>query len=237
MDFSGPISMLIDADNVSPKMFDDILSEVVNYGTPIVKRIYGDWSSEQLNGWKKLLQIHALTPIQVSPNKEGKNATDIALVIDAMDLLYSKDLAGFCIISSDSDYTKLSLRIRESNKFVVGIGNKKSTHQSFVNACDKFIYYDTLESKYQQKTQERHDRKMLRQDTKLLNAIRNSIEDLTSETNDEINLGYLKSKVISRFPDFDPRNYGYIKFSELIEEIGFWKLDKKNRNLIFKEEG
>src|SRR4030042_4557597 len=140
------LAVLIDADNAQPSIVEELLAEIAKYGTANVKRIYGDWTGSHLRSWKEILLLHSIQPIQQFRYTAGKNATDTAMIIDAMDLLYTNKFEGFCIVSSDSDFTKLASRIRESGLVVYGFGEKK-TPEAFVSACDKFIYTEVLRSK------------------------------------------------------------------------------------------
>jgi uncharacterized protein (TIGR00288 family) len=140
------IAILIDADNVSYRKIEEILNEVKRYGIPTIKRIYGDWTNPYVEKWKDKLLTHAITPIQQYSYTQGKNSTDSALIIDAMDILHSDRVDGFCIVSSDSDFTRLATRLRESGKLVIGIGEKK-TPKPFIASCDKFIYVEIFEKK------------------------------------------------------------------------------------------
>lgn len=234
LDEKIPIAILIDADNVEATYFEDIFKEINNYGDPIIRRIYGDWSCERLKKWKIISQEYALNQCQVSQNTQNKNSTDIYLVIDAMDILYKKEIKCFCIISSDSDYTKLALRLKEESKYVIGFGKKDRTNNSLINSCNKFIYYDKLNLKYSNDSNEIYDTSKLRNDKKLINTLKTLIDNLTNENN-TVNIGNLKNNLIKLIPDFDSHNYGYKKFSDLIEAINYWTLDKNNRNLIIIE--
>ena len=140
---SQRIAMLIDGDNAQPSMIEKMLAETTKYGLITIRRIYGDWTASNMGGWKEVLQTHAIQPIQQFRYTVGKNATDSAMIIDAMDLFYSGAVDGFCLVSSDSDYTRLATRIREQGIFVMGIG-KKQTPRAFVNACDLFVYVENL---------------------------------------------------------------------------------------------
>ncbi|MCA9886503.1 MAG: NYN domain-containing protein, partial [Anaerolineae bacterium] len=143
MDSKRRLALMIDADNAQASLLPQILAEVNKYGVTVIRRVYGDWTTTQLKGWKELLHSHALQPMQQFSFTAGKNATDCSLIIDAMDIIYSADVDGICIVSSDSDYTRLATRIRESNLFVMGIG-RKATSPAFVNACDVFAYTEKL---------------------------------------------------------------------------------------------
>ena len=146
MENTVKLAVLIDADNAHPGIVDDLLSEIANYGTASVRRIYSDWTSPNLKGWKEVLLQHSIQPVQQFTYTKGKNATDSAMIIDAMDLLYTNNYSGFCLVSSDSDFTKLASRIRESGLLVYGFGEQK-TPSAFVSACDKFIYTEVLRTK------------------------------------------------------------------------------------------
>src|SRR5664280_1925360 len=145
MEHDRKIAVLIDADNVSEKYIKYIIDEISNHGTPTYKRIYGDWTKPQLGSWKSVLLNYSITPIQQYSYTTGKNATDAALIIDAMDILYSKNVDGFCIVSSDSDFTKLAARLREAGMYVIGMGERK-TPTPFISACEKFKYLEVLAS-------------------------------------------------------------------------------------------
>jgi uncharacterized LabA/DUF88 family protein len=151
MENTVKLAVLIDADNAHPSIVDDLLSEIANYGTASVKRIYGDWTAPNLKGWKEVLLQHSIQPVQQFTYTRGKNATDSAMIIDAMDLLYTTNYSGFCLVSSDSDFTRLASRIRESGLLVYGFGEQK-TPSAFVSACDKFIYTEVLRTKTGYKT-------------------------------------------------------------------------------------
>ena len=138
------LAVLIDGDNVSPKFVAGLMAEIANYGNPSVKRIYGDWSSPTMKSWSECLPEHAIQPMQQFAYRAGKNATDIAMIIDAMDLLYTGRFSSFCLVSSDSDFTRLAARIREQGISVYGFGNRKTTNRALVNACNEFIYFDAL---------------------------------------------------------------------------------------------
>jgi uncharacterized LabA/DUF88 family protein len=177
---NGPpqkLAVLIDADNAQPSIIEELLAEIAKYGTANVKRIYGDWTGTHLKGWKEVLLQHSIQPIQQFRYTVGKNATDAAMIIDAMDLLYTNKFDGFCIVSSDSDFTKLASRIRESGLLVYGFGEKK-TPDPFVSACDKFIYTEVLISKEDESHTiiKRKSTNALKQNTKLVNLLRNAVE-------------------------------------------------------------
>jgi uncharacterized LabA/DUF88 family protein len=220
------LAVLIDADNAQPSIIDDLLSEIAKYGTANVKRIYGDWTMPSLKGWKDVLLAHSIQPIQQFRYTSGKNATDSALIIDAMDLLYTGRFDGFCIVSSDSDFTKLASRIRETGLTVYGFGEKK-TPKPFVSACNKFIFTEVLRSK--DDTSDKISRKPtheIRKDTKLINLLRNAVE----ASSDESGWAYLASvgtNIAKQSPEFDPRNYGYKKLRELVAVTGLFQIEER----------
>ena len=220
------LAVLIDADNTRPGIVDGLLGEIADYGTASVKRIYGDWTKPQLNGWKDTLLKYSIQPIQQFAYTTGKNATDSAMIIDAMDLLYSDTFDGFCIVSSDSDFTKLASRIRESGLVVYGFGERK-TPSAFVTACDKFVYLDVLSAKTDEKLA--IDKKPLielKQDTKMINLFRNSVET-SSDDSGWANLGTVGSNIAKHSPDFDSRNYGYAKLGELFSATKLFDIEER----------
>jgi uncharacterized LabA/DUF88 family protein len=227
-DVTDKLAVLIDADNARPAIVDGLLAEVAKYGTAHVKRIYGDWTSPNLNGWKSALLDHSIQPIQQFAYTSGKNATDSSMIIDAMDLLYSNRFDGFCIVSSDSDFTRLASRIREAGLSVYGFGEQK-TPKPFVSACDKFIYTEVLVGTVESEPSEppvQRSAHELRGDTKLLNMLRNAI-DAASDENGWASLGAIGSIINKRSPDFDSRNYGYSKLSGLINGIGLFDVEER----------
>ena len=230
------LAVLIDADNASYKSIEAIMEEVAKYGIASVKRVYGDWSSDTLKHWREVLLPHAITPVQQFAYTSGKDATDMGLIIDAMDLLYSGALDGFCIVSSDSDFTPLASRIRESGLLVYGFG-RKATKEPFVKACDKFIYVENLveeteelpalnekdaistDSNFKQTTvekQEISDTNIV--DRATLNLIYKAIKD-NSDDNGWAYLGAVGTYISAVKPDFDPRTYGRAKLSSLIKML------------------
>ncbi len=203
-----------------------MLAEIAKYGTANVKRIYGDWTGSQLKGWKEVLLVQSIQPIQQFRYTVGKNATDAAMIIDAMDLLYTNAFDGFCIVSSDSDFTKLASRIRESGLVVYGFGEKK-TPQPFVSACDKFIYTEVLISKEDDSQSiKRKSPNELKQDTKLVNLLRNAVE-ASSDDSRWAHLARVGSNVANQAPDFDPRNYGYKKLGELVSATKLFEIEER----------
>jgi len=229
---SRSLAVLIDADNASPSIINGLLAEVASYGTASVKRIYGDWTKPQLNGWKDQLLQHSIQPIQQFGYTTGKNATDSAMIIDAMDLLYTGRFEGFCIVSSDSDFTRLAARIREQGLTVLGFGQDK-TPPPFVAACDKFIYTKVLTATDDKTTATIpiKQSKELRQNNKLVNLIDAALKASTPEESDWAHLGAVGSFMNKQSPEFDSRNYGYPKLSSLIEAIGLYDLDRSEKLL------
>ena len=220
------LAVLIDADNAQPSIVEGLLAEIAKYGTANVKRIYGDWTLPGLKGWKEVLLQYSIQPIQQFGYTKGKNATDSAMIIDAMDLLYTDKFNGFCIVSSDSDFTKLASRIRESGLFVCGFGEKK-TPEAFVSACDKFIYTEVLRSKEDDsEVMTRKSATELKQDTKLVNLLRNAVE-ASSDDSGWTHLAPVGSNIAKQSPEFDPRNYGYKKLGELIAAIKLFEVDER----------
>ncbi len=267
-DKSNPrLAVLIDADNtfnVIP-IIDELFEEISKFGDASVRRIYGDWTQHQLSRWKEILPKHAIQPIQQYANTKGKNATDSALIIDAMDLLYTAPLDGFCIVSSDSDFTRLAIRFRESGKLVYGFGEQK-TPESLRAACNQFIYIEILSqnklaenattsldapSAKSKKTKPsalnkpehvsvakstsltpviKKTTQQLAMDAKLVSLIRSAIESL-SDDDGFANTGEVKKHIIKNYSAFDSRNYGYPKFSDLIDTIGLFELDTKKQRI------
>ncbi len=220
------LAILIDADNAQPSITENLLAEIAKYGTASVKRIYGDWTLPQLRGWKEILLQHSIQPMQQFGYTKGKNSTDSALIIDAMDLLYTGRFDGFCLISSDSDFTKLAARIRESGLAVYGFGERK-TPEPFVAACDKFIYTEVLrEDEDEKETRKRISKNSLKQDTKLVNLVRNAIE-ASSDESGWAHLAPVGSYIAKQSPEFDPRNYGYKKLGELLQAIGLFEMEER----------
>jgi uncharacterized LabA/DUF88 family protein len=220
------LAVLIDADNAQPSIVDGLLSEIAKYGTANVKRIYGDWTLSGLKGWKEVLLQYSIQPIQQFGYTSGKNATDSALIIDAMDLLYTGKFDGFCIVSSDSDFTKLASRIREAGLFVYGFGERK-TPKAFVSACDKFIFTEVLRS------EDDHSEKIkckttseLKKDTKLVNLLRNAV-DASSDDSGWAHLASVGSNIAKQAPEFDPRNYGYKKLGGLASATNLFQIEER----------
>ena len=226
---NGPaqkLAVLIDADNAQPSIVEELLAEIAKYGTANVKRIYGDWTGSHLRSWKEVLLLLSIQPIQQFRYTVGKNATDAAMIIDAMDLLYTNKFDGFCIVSSDSDFTKLASRIREFGLVVYGFGEKK-TPEAFVSACDKFIYTEVLISKEDDSQSiRRKSTNELKQDTKLVNLLRIAIE-ASSDDSGWAHLAPVGNNIAKQAPDFDPRNYGYKKLGELISATKLFEIEER----------
>ncbi|MBZ6371765.1 NYN domain-containing protein [Microbacterium aurum] len=222
------LAVLIDADNVSASKIDAVLAEVARFGTASVKRIYGDWTNTQLSTWKQAASEHVIQPVQQFANTVGKNATDSALIIDAMDLLYTRRFSGFCIVSSDSDFTRLATRIREEGVTVHGFGERK-TPAAFRNACDTFTYLDVLQEPQAEPATAAPARKStpeLRQDTKLVSGLRTCITTASGEDG-WANLAVVGSLMRKQQPDFDSRNWGYAKLSDLVKAIGLFDIEPR----------
>jgi len=234
-----PLAVLIDADNANPNIVDGLLSEIAKLGVASVKRIYGDWTTPNLGRWKSVLLEHSIQPIQQFAYTSGKNATDSAMIIDAMDLLYTGPFRGFCIVSSDSDFTRLASRLREAGKVVYGFGEMK-TPKPFVAACDRFIYTEVFtRSEASEETEtssslSRQSAKVLRGNARLLQMIRTGI-DAASDDHGWAQLGPVGSYIAKASPDFDPRNYGYQKLSELIEAIGLFDLQRDGKSVLVRD--
>ena len=229
------LAVLIDADNANPAIVEGLLAEIAKLGFASVKRIYGDWTTPKLSQWKTVLLEHSIQPIQQFAYTTGKNATDSAMIIDAMDLLYSGTFDGFCLVSSDSDFTRLASRIRESGKSVYGFGEQK-TPRPFVTACDRFIYTEVFStSSTTEQSVKRKSSNELRQDTKLLNLLRSAIESASDE-NGWANLAPVGYNIIKQAPDFDPRNYGYTKLSDLVTAIDLFKTERRENVVFIKNE-
>ncbi len=240
------LAVLIDADNVPYSNVKGMMEEIAKYGTPTTKRIYADWTKPNANGWKSVLLEHAITPIQQYSYTVGKNSSDSAMIIDAMDLLYSDKVDGFCIVSSDSDFTRLAIRLRESGMKVIGIGEKK-TPNSFIVACDRFIYIEVLEGAIKKtraiansriklpKTKLIEEKKIVEKviekaaektEQKPLDKIDNQTIELIEDTLEAIGdddgwafLGDVGNLIVKKKPEFDPRNYGFSKLTPMLKSL------------------
>ena len=213
MERESRYAVLIDADNVASKYTENILDEMSNYGVVTYKRVYGDWTRPNLASWKSMALNNAITPIQQYSYTTGKNATDSAMIIDAMDILYSHNVDGFCIVSSDSDFTRLAIRLRESGMHVIGMGEQK-TPKPFSTACNAFKYLEILAEEELQSTGESEKLEMKTLESAIIRIISEN-----ANLQEEINIGELGSRLQGRYPDFDVRNYGYSKFSQFLKEF------------------
>jgi uncharacterized LabA/DUF88 family protein len=213
------LAVLIDSDNTTASLTQELLEEIAKYGTPTIKRAYGDWTTQSLVRWKAQLHRHAIQPIQQFAYTTGKNSTDSALIIDAMDLLYAGNVEGFAIVSSDSDFTRLATRLRESGVTVYGLG-KRNTPEAFVSACDRFIYLDLLtqEPIKPTKTEEQAEAKDAEPKPTLPNLKRVLSTAISSTSKDDgwSNLGEVGSYLVKSHAAFDPRDYGHTKLGELV---------------------
>src|SRR5690606_25556496 len=220
------LALLIDADNSNPARLPLLLAEITKYGTASVRRAYGNWTSGHLGGWKSMLLDHSIQPIQQFNYTTGKNATDSALIIDAMDLLYSGRLDGFCIASSDSDFTRLAARIREQGLVVYGFGERK-TPQPFVAACDKFIYTELLGDDEEKPARTvKKSTPTLKKDGKLASLLRQAVES-ASDDSGWAQLGAIGSNLQRLAPDFDSRTYGYRKLRDLVQAQGGYLVEER----------
>ncbi|MES1219937.1 MAG: NYN domain-containing protein [Bacteroidota bacterium] len=236
-------AVLIDADNIPYRLISEILEEIAKYGVPTFKRIYGDWTKPHVANWKTVLLDHAITPIQQYSYTTGKNSSDSAMIIDAMDILYTGRVDGFCIVSSDSDFTRLATRLREAGMKVFGMGEQK-TPSAFRAACDKFIYIEIL-SKDEEPTQKpvrkgeapKKEKVISKTDNSLINLLTSSVNDIADE-NGWAFLGELGNLLLKKRPDFDARNYGYEKLLPLIRSLRNFEIDerettRKNIKLVY----
>ena len=239
VDSAGTLALLIDGDNATPKIITGLLAEIANYGTASVKRIYGDWTKPNLNGWKECLLEHSIQPVQQFAYTTGKNATDGAMIIDAMDLLYTGRFSGFCIVSSDSDFARLAARIREQGVIVYGFGERK-TPRPFITACDKFVYFDVLNTASEPKEAEAIavpkavvaakpapakaalDRAALDMLAKAVTA--------SADEDGRANLARVGAHLAKQSPDFDARNYGFPRLSDLVEASGIVEVERVGEN-------
>ena len=223
------IAVLIDGDNIPSAHVKEMMEEIAKYGNPTIKRIYGDWTSPHLSKWKNLLLQNAITPIQQYAYTSGKNATDSAMIIDAMDILYTEKVNGFCLVSSDSDFTKLATRLREAGMQVIGIGERK-TPNPFIVACDKFIYIEIIRKQTEKKEsvnpKENTKDSIDKITPKVIKLISTTISDLSDEGGWAF-LGDVGSLLLKKQPNFDSRNYGFEKLTPLIKSIGKFELEQR----------
>ena len=245
MDRDNKIAVLVDAENVSEKYAEDLLDEVTNYGVPTYKRVYGDWTKPQLSNWKNSLLTYSFTPIQQYSYTSGKNSSDSAMIIDAMDILYSGKVTGFCLVTSDSDFTRLAMRLREAGMMVLGMGEKK-TPQPFIKACEKFIYLEVLkkaedksEEKVESKSEKQEKEDTVKKEKKSaekpavsvvpLKKVRAAIKDIVNSIGNDEGWAYLAdvgNNLSKRMPDFDTRNYGYSKLIDLVSTFSGFEISR-----------
>ncbi len=247
IDTAKKIAVLIDAENASYKMLGAVLNELSKHGHIIVKKAYGDWSSKHLVNWKQPLNELAINPVQQFSYTQGKNSSDAAMIIDAMDLLYTEQFDAFALVTSDSDFTKLASRLKESQIYVFGVGENK-TPAAFRNACDDFILTEVLESTEEEdkpaakKTAKKpaakktsQNQQTLKQDTKLVNILRNAVDEYADDDGWAV-LSTCGSLIKRQYPDFDPRNYGFKNFTLLFDGIGLFEIDRRkngSRNTVY----
>jgi len=223
-------AVLIDGDNAQASLLSQILAEVSKVGLITIKRIYGDWTTTNMNQWKKSLHKHAIQPVQQFMYTTGKNATDSAMIIDSMDLLHSNDVQGFCIVSSDSDYTRLATRIREDGLFVIGVGEKK-TPEAFVNACNQFIYSENLAATQEPKKKRIRNKEESQDSSDPLPLLVQGFE-MAAKEDEWTYLATMGSSLRQLNPAFDPRTYGHLKLQSLLKdypEIFVLKQDRSKK--------
>lgn len=225
------LAVLIDGDNIPSRYVKEMMAEIAKYGNPTIKRIYGDWTKPNLSKWKNMLLENAITPIQQYGYTTGKNATDSAMIIDAMDILYSEKVNGFCLVSSDSDFTRLATRLREAGMQVFGIGEKK-TPEPFIVACDKFIYIEILKNLSMENESEStksitSEKSNIDKITpKVIKLISSTISDLADEDGWAF-LGDVGNLLQKKQPNFDSRNYGFQKLTPLIKSIDKFEVEQR----------
>lgn len=232
------IAVLIDGDNAQPKLMKEIIEEVSTYGKATIRRIYGDWTSQQMNGWKTIINQHSISPIQKFSYTTGKNSTDGSLIIDAMDILHSKTIEGFCIVSSDSDYTGLAKRIREEGLFVMGIGEKK-TPQAFVKSCEIFTFTENLKNDAddtndgEEKTEKKKSEPIKKEVSEKLWITKEDWKtihkafDISTNEDDVAFISTLGLNIRKIDPSFDPRSYGFKTLTKLFKSIDKFEVIKK----------
>lgn len=225
------LAVLVDADNTQASIIEGLLAEIAKYGVASVKRIYGDWTNTNLRSWKDKLLEFAIQPVQQFSYTSGKNSTDSAMIIDAMDLLYTENLDGFCVVSSDSDFTRLAARLREDGKLVLGFGQRK-TPKPFVAACDKFIYTEILREDEDAKDTKAEKDSLaksqgdIKTDRRMKALLQSAVEDAADEFGWAY-LGAVGTYIANRQPEFDPRNYGFRKLGDLIKASGLFEIDER----------
>lgn len=226
------LAVLIDGDNIPSAYIKEMMEEIAKYGNPTIKRIYGDWTKPHLSKWKGVLLENAINPIQQYGYTQGKNATDSAMIIDAMDILYSDRVDGFCLVSSDSDFTRLATRLREAGKNVIGIGEKK-TPEPFIVACDRFIYIEILKTSHRETEVDMTKGKAGKKDDfdkitpKVIKLIASTISDVADEDGWAF-LGDVGSLLQKKQPNFDSRNYGFQKLTPMINSINKFEIESRD---------
>ncbi len=230
MNVNSNMAVLIDGDNIPSAYVKEMMEEITKYGNPSIKRIYGDWTRPGLNKWKNLLLENAITPIQQYGYTTGKNATDSAMIIDAMDILYSNKVDGFCLVSSDSDFTRLATRLKEAGMQVIGIGEKK-TPNPFIVACDRFIYIEILKKKSVEKVENKDSSELIidKITKKEIQLISTTINDLSDDDGWAF-LGDVGSLLQKKRPNFDSRNYGFEKLTPLIKSIEKFEVEQRENH-------
>ena len=241
MNIDQHLAVLIDGDNIPSRYVKELLEEIAKYGNPTLKRIYGDWTKPSLGKWKKVLLENAITPVQQYGYTTGKNATDSAMIIDAMDILYSKKVDGFCLVSSDSDFTRLAIRLREAGMMVYGIGEKK-TPNPFIVACDRFIYLEILKKASESDAtntlkSKTHKNKVDKITPAVINLIKTTISDLEDDDGWAF-LGEVGALLQKKQPNFDPRNFGFQKLTPLVKSTSKFEIEprkspRSNKKLIY----
>ncbi|QEE50062.1 NYN domain-containing protein [Flavobacterium alkalisoli] len=248
MDNKFNIAVLIDGDNAQPKLIQAIIEEVSKYGKATIRRIYGDWTTPQMNGWKEVINQQSFNPVQKFAYTSGKNSTDSSLIIDAMDILHSKNVEGFCIVSSDSDYTGLAKRIREGGVFVMGIGQKK-TPVAFVQSCEIFTYTENIATEIEEeeheeevKTATAKAKSRLKPKPAISTAIIDKAFDISINEDEEAYIATIGSNLRKIDPSFDPRAFGYKTLTQLFQNLPKYEILKNvvnglNHPLVKKKKG
>ncbi len=229
MTIETKLAVLIDGDNIPSRYIKEMMEEITKYGTPTIKRIYGDWTKPHLAQWKGILLENAINPIQQYSYTTGKNATDSAMIIDAMDILYSNQVNGFCLVSSDSDFTKLATRLREAGMKVYGIGEKK-TPNPFIVACDKFIYLEILKPDNEKQNGDKPKKKsnLEKITTKTVRLLKNSVADAADEDGWAF-MGDVGSLILKKQPNFDSRNFGFDKLTPLFHSLKEFEVEPRTQ--------
>ena len=238
MDIESRIAVLIDADNVSNKYIRPILDELSKYGAPTYKRIYSDWTRPEMSSWKNVLLTYSITPVQQYSYTSGKNATDSSLIIDAMDILYTGHVDSFCIVSSDSDFTRLAARLREAGMHVIGMGEKK-TPQAFISACEVFKYLEVLASDFENEAAQERETQASEQGVTYKVSVTSKeeitkiIQKIVADTSEEDGwafLGMVGNVLNKQKPDFDSRNYGFQKLTQFVESLACFDIEHRPTN-------